>query len=336
MSTNEWSEVGPIVVDDCLAIKENENVLLVAGEGIEKVEGLCDVYTAVKEELNNRGFHPTIISYYADIGVEAPFLVENACVNADVIICIYARGFLHSGVFPRIQRNKKPGARILMLPNGNNLNFLNRMMPKTKEEFYEVADVTERIGQKFVDGVHHVHLTSENGTDLSLDIGTLMGWTHSGICRAPGSCSILPGGSVNVGVTEGSAEGTLVIDTYTAAKKELLKDKIVFEIHNGHATSITGSFEADDFVAAANIYDGTPEEKFCISEFGLGFHKVADITVNPSECEQVNGAAHIGIGSNAAFGGSVIIPAWHVDCMVQKATVELDGQLIVKDGEYLV
>ncbi len=334
MSANEWSATAAIVADDCLGIRKGEKVLLLAGEGIEKEEGMCDLFSAVKEELFMRDLNPTIISYRAGRGAEPSVLVEKACCSADVIITIFVRGLLHSGVFPRVQKYKKPNARILMLPDSNNFNFLNRMMPKTKEEFYDVSECTERIGSKFLGGPHKVHLTSGNGTDLAFTLGSLSGWNHTGIGKDPGSFAMLPAGTLNVGVDEGSAEGILVIDTYTALAPDLLKDRIVFEVHKGYATSVTGGKEADDFLAAAEKHDGSLEEKFCIAEFGLGFSKTADYHVNLEEGEHVYAAAHIGIGSNATFGGNVMIPAWHTDSLLPDATVELDGTVIAKDGEY--
>ncbi len=334
MSVSEWSETAKIIVDDCLGIKESDKILIVAGDGIEKVEGICDLYEAVKEELYQRDLNPAIVSYRTKGGVEPPALVEEACCSADAVIFIYVRGLLHSGMYPRIQQNKKPEARILMLPNGNYADYLNRMMPKTKEEFYEVAGVTERVGGMFMGGPHTVRITDTNGTDLTFTIGHLNGWNHTGIALDSGF-ALIPAGTLNLGVDEGSAEGTLVIDTFTAFKRELLNGSIIFEIHDGYATSITGGPEADDFIAESEKYEGTPEEKFCVAEFGLGFVKGADYHVNLSEGEHVYAAAHIGIGSNATFGGSVMIPAWHSDSLLPNATVELDGRVIAKDGEYI-
>ncbi len=335
MNENEWAETAKIVVDDCLGIKEDEEVLILAGEGIEQVEGLCDLYSAVKEELCGRGMLPTIISYRAGLNVEPPALVEQACCSADAIICIYVRGFLHSEAFPRVQKNKKPDARLLLLPNGNGHDFLNRMVPKTKEAFYEVADITDAIGGKFMEGKHTVHITDPNGTDLTFTIGELNGWNHTGIAGKSGGFALLPAGTLNLGVDPGSAEGVLVIDTFTATKNEPLDGEIVFEIHNGYATSVTGS-EAEDFIAEADKYDQGPEAKYCVAEFGLGFVRGADYMVNLGEGENVFGATHIGIGSNVSFGGNTGIASWHSDSLLPNAAVELDGVKIVEDGEYLI
>lgn len=334
MSKLDWKDTAALIAEDALAIRAGEKVVLVVGEGIEQVDGLNDLYLAVKEDLYQRGVVPVCLSYRAEPGKKVPELVETVCCDADVIVTIYTRGLLHSDAWPRIREGRKPSSRLLLLPNGNSCDFLNRMMPKTKERFYEIAGVTDRIGSQFL-GRHTVRLTAQNGTDLTFQVGQLAGWSHSGVGTEPGSFILLPAGTLNLGVDEGSAEGTLVIDCHTALKQALMEEKVVFQVKNGYAVSIQGGSYADDFAAAAAKYPNGPEETLCIAEFGLGFDRTADVRVNPSEGEHMYGAAHIGIGSNGSFGGSVMIDAWHIDCILEGASVELDGKLIEKDGQYL-
>ncbi len=336
MSKEEWNESAKIIVDDSLAIKQEEKVLIVIGDSICDDEGLTSLYQALRDELVSRNIETTTISYNAVLGVEPPYLVEMACTQADVIITICARGFLHSSTFPRINGNRKRYSRMLMLPNGNNFDFLNRMMPKTKERFYDIVDVSGSVCKYFLPGHHEVHLTAQNGTDLTFSIGSLIGYNQDGVCTTPGTNNFMPGGSLNVGVDEGSANGTLVIDCYTALKPTLLENPIIFKVADGAGYEVCGGSEARDFLAAATQASSDLSQSLCIAEFGIGFDKVADINVNPSEGEHIYGGAHIGIGANVSFCGSVDLGPWHKDCIIEKATVEVDGKLILKDGEYLV
>ncbi len=48
--------------------------------------------------------------------------------------------------------------------------------------------------------------------------------------------------------------------------------------------------------------------------------------------EGVFGSVHIGIGSNLTLGGK-IKAAIHYDLLMWKATLELDGMVILEDGE---
>lgn len=333
MGLSKWSESAKIVLDDCLSVTPKEKVLLIAGEGIEDFANLSGMLEALKAELFARGNNPCTISYYAEKGREVPELLIPACLDADVIIMIYARGLLHSSVFPVIQQNKH--ARMLLLPNGDNGGYMDRMLPKTREEFYEVADITGKVGKQFVDAPHTIHITAGNGTDLTLKIGELKGSVHTGILHNSGA-TLMPAGTLAIDVDEGSADGKLVIDCYTAVRPELLTDSITFDIQNGYAVSVSGGTEAEAFRTAAARHEGKPEDIFCIAEFGLGFCRNADININTGDGEHMYGAVHIGIGSNATFGGRVMIPGWHIDCILPKATVEVDGRLIAMDGVYYI
>ncbi len=332
---SDFKSMAKIISEEALAIKPEEKVVLVVGEGIEAFDGINDLYVAIKEDLRERGVNPGVFSYLADIGKPVPALLETVCCDADVIIVICARGLLHSDTWPRIREGRKPTSRLLLLPNRNEADYLNRNMPTTKEKFYEVADVTGKIGKQFL-GNHTIHLTAKNGTDMTFKVGQLAGWAHDGVGTAPGSFILLPAGSLNQGVDEGSAEGVLVIDCFTALRRnEMMTEAVTFEIHNGYATAIKGGDYAQEFIDTAAKYPNGPEETLCIAEFGLGFDKNADILVNISEGEHMYGVGHIGIGSNGSFGGSVMIDAWHIDCILKDCTVELDGKLIVKDGEFI-
>ncbi len=53
------------------------------------------------------------------------------------------------------------------------------------------------------------------------------------------------------------------------------------------------------------------------------------------EDEKVMGTIHIALGNNVSMGGSVNVPL-HLDGVVKKPTVWMDGKLLMKDGKLLV
>jgi aminopeptidase len=53
------------------------------------------------------------------------------------------------------------------------------------------------------------------------------------------------------------------------------------------------------------------------------------------EDEKILGTAHVAFGASAAIGGTVQVPV-HLDCVITRPTVEIDGEPIVRDGELLV
>src|ERR671919_280089 len=53
------------------------------------------------------------------------------------------------------------------------------------------------------------------------------------------------------------------------------------------------------------------------------------------EDEKIQGTCHVAFGASAGIGGTVQVPV-HLDCIVMKPTVELDGEPILRDGELLI
>jgi len=72
-----------------------------------------------------------------------------------------------------------------------------------------------------------------------------------------------------------------------------------------------------------------------LAELGIGTNEKAELTGNILEDEKILGTAHVAFGASAAIGGEVQVPV-HLDVVVLKPTVELDGEPLVRDGELLV
>jgi leucyl aminopeptidase (aminopeptidase T) len=72
-----------------------------------------------------------------------------------------------------------------------------------------------------------------------------------------------------------------------------------------------------------------------VAELGIGTNEKATLTGEILEDEKILGSAHVAFGASAGIGGTVQVPV-HLDCIVLKPTVELDGEEIVRKGELLV
>ena len=53
------------------------------------------------------------------------------------------------------------------------------------------------------------------------------------------------------------------------------------------------------------------------------------------EDEKVMGTIHIALGNNITMGGTVNVPI-HLDGVVKKPDVYLDGELLMKEGRFLL
>jgi leucyl aminopeptidase (aminopeptidase T) len=72
-----------------------------------------------------------------------------------------------------------------------------------------------------------------------------------------------------------------------------------------------------------------------VAELGIGTNEKATLTGEILEDEKIAGTIHIAFGASAGIGGTVQVPV-HLDCIVMKPTLELDGEAIVRDGELLI
>ncbi|MFH0931824.1 MAG: aminopeptidase, partial [Candidatus Zixiibacteriota bacterium] len=67
------------------------------------------------------------------------------------------------------------------------------------------------------------------------------------------------------------------------------------------------------------------------AELGIGTNDKARIIGNVLEDEKVMGTVHMAIGDNKSMGGNVSVQS-HLDGILLKPTLEIDGQVIMKDG----
>jgi leucyl aminopeptidase (aminopeptidase T) len=72
-----------------------------------------------------------------------------------------------------------------------------------------------------------------------------------------------------------------------------------------------------------------------VAELGIGTNERAILTGNVIEDEKILGSCHVAFGASAGMGGEVQVPI-HIDCVVMRPTVEIDGEALVRDGELLV
>jgi leucyl aminopeptidase (aminopeptidase T) len=72
-----------------------------------------------------------------------------------------------------------------------------------------------------------------------------------------------------------------------------------------------------------------------VAELGIGTNEKAILSGEILEDEKLLGTAHLAFGASAAIGGTVQVPV-HLDCLVMKPDVTVDGEPLVRDGALLV
>jgi len=134
----------------------------------------------------------------------------------------------------------------------------------------------------------------------------------------------------NIGPLEGTTEGTAVIDA--AIPHPLLGviiEPITLMIEGGLITQINGGEQA---TILRNVLEEMNDPAiYNIAELGIGLNPCSRICGSMLEDEGVYGTGHIGIGDNLAYGGHVKSKG-HIDLIMYKPTIEIDGTCIQVDG----
>jgi leucyl aminopeptidase (aminopeptidase T) len=198
-------------------------------------------------------------------------------------------------------------------------------------DFVELRAVAERLADR-LRGADKVRVTSPAGTDVVVGVGgrAPKGWL-TGVCRNPGEVSAFPGGEVSFPPLEGTADGIVVVER-VMTDLGALSAPITWIVENGNAIEIRGD---DDAQRLLDLIEGVPHARN-IAELGIGLNPAAILGDDITESKKLAGTAHMALGDNAGGYGGVIESPVHLDGMILAATVAIDGDVIVRNGELLV
>jgi leucyl aminopeptidase (aminopeptidase T) len=139
----------------------------------------------------------------------------------------------------------------------------------------------------------------------------------------------LPAGEVFFAAKKGGVDGKLVIDGSARTKQEtiLVKKPIEIIVEKGRVVKISGDKEADTLKKALKeeYRKREVDSIFCIGEIGLGFNPKANIVGSTIIDEKAEGTAHVALGNNILFGGSISAPI-HWDQVFRSPKVFADGK----------
>jgi leucyl aminopeptidase (aminopeptidase T) len=304
------------VVRDCLGVTEGEEVLIIANPATKHLG------ERMREEAADVGGDAVLalISERASHAAEPPRSVAEAMAAADVILAPTVQSLSHTAAR---KRASEAGARCATLP-GVTEEMLARVMSADMEGLrrkgHAIAETLDRTSE--------AHVTSANGTDLRLDLSSRKAIPDAGELTETGAFGNLPCGEGFIAPVGG--HGTLVIDG-SMAGVGLVDEAVELVIEGGHLTSARGS----QGMAFMELLTEHGEDGTNVAELGIGTNEKAKLTGEILEDEKILGTCHVAFGASAAIGGTVQVPV-HLDCVVMKPTVTLDGEAIVRDGELLV
>jgi len=252
---------------------------------------------------------------------EEPFAPAAAAMaHSDVVIAATGTSLTHT------QAKKKAcaaGARIATMPKISEDMFFNG--PITAD-YAKVADITGKV-TALLSGAKTAELHS-GGCVIRMSLEGRPGISSTGIYRNRGESGNLPSGESYIAPVEGTAEGEVLVDGSFAGLGVLSAP-----LHLVFKKGLLVKAEGPDAGRLEKMLGDNPPARN-LAELGIGTNDKARVTGVILEDEKIYGTVHIALGSNDTFGGTVAAGI-HVDGIITRPKLFLDGKLVVGEGKVL-
>lgn len=305
-----------IVVEDCMAVKKDETVLILTDD--KKME----IGNALFEEAKDLSKEAVLMVMKSRkvSGEEPPEVVAEAMKNFDVIICPTSTSITHTN------------AKINAVKNGARLGS----MPGITEEMFSEGAITadyklvEELTLKITEMLTKAKSAriEKEGYILEMSLEGRNGVPSTGVYRESGQAGNLPSGEAYIAPLEGTANGTMIIDG-SMVNVGKLNSPLYVKITEGKLTEIKGEDKDKVSILLENDRNST------LGELGIGTNQAARLTGVILEDEKIYGTVHIAFGTNTSFGG-VNKADCHLDGVILEPTLYLDDKLIIEKGKFVV
>jgi 2,5-dihydroxypyridine 5,6-dioxygenase len=203
-----------------------------------------------------------------------------------------------------------------------------------------------KAGARLLDAARTIRITSDAGTDLTMDKSGRRGLALYGVADEPGHLDFWGAGMVSAAQVEGSVEGTLVLDTGDVVFHlgRFVERPVTITFREGRAVRFEGGLDAmllERFLGAyadpkaflaGHMAWGTDHR----AQWAAQAVQFAEPGAGGLDSESHYGNVQVELGSNndVAFGGRNDTAA-HLGLCLQHCSLSLDGQPIIERGEFV-
>ncbi len=209
--------------------------------------------------------------------------------------------------------------RILMMP-GLTRDMMERLV---NIDYREMDAFTKRVIRAMQDA-DDVEITNAAGTRIAFSVKGRKWDNDNGDLHKPKDHGNLPAGECYTAPVESTFTGKLVIG--------LIDDKLgrgVMEFDRGTLVKWSGK-GISDIVKTI----GSDRTGMVVGEFGIGTNKGARICANMLEAEKAFGTVHFAIGDSYGIGKNK--SKFHYDALVEKVTIKAKGQVVARNGAFMI
>ncbi len=306
------------VVRECLGVQDGEEVLVVSDQA---TRGIGE---RLRHEAEEAGAEAVLalMAERESHGAEPPGTIAAAMLKADVVMVPTVQSLSHTAAR---KAATDAGARIATLP-GVTEEMLARVMSADMQEIRRRGNA---LAEVLTEGAQ-AHITSADGSDLRLSLEGRTGIPDDGDLTRPGAFGNLPCGEGFISPRQYEGDGHLVVDG-TIASVGRMSEPAELTVESGALVSATGR-EGERLMELLSAHG--PEATH-VAELGIGTNEKAILSGELLEDEKILGTVHVAFGASAAIGGEIQVPV-HLDCVVMRPGLTVDGQAVVRDGELLV
>lgn len=307
-----------------LNTEPGQDVLIVTDTEIEPI-----VMKALATAADELGRHPTIciMTPRAAHQQDPTPPVAEAMKKSDLNLLVTSTAIIHSPAAFEVMKMRKKCVAMEQVT----ADMLTR--GATTADYEKMQEVGRTIRERWTKG-KHVTVTAENGTNFSADIEGRPGFFVAGVVNEqPGiemySCAF-PDGEAGISPVEGTGEGTVVYDG-TIHYVGYIREPIRLTVKKGWVEKVEGGREAD-LIRKAIKEHGDEYSYNCPAEISIGINPKARHTGVMREDKKIYGSSHIAMGSSIDTAGTIKSKT-HIDGVVMRPKIEIDGEVIVENGK---
>jgi aminopeptidase len=201
---------------------------------------------------------------------------------------------------------------------------------------YEVLSKNAKKLAGIIKDATDVHITTEKGTDLHMDISGRRVSLDDGIIddedmRTGNRLLNLPTGEVYVTPHEDEVYGKVVFDL--ASHRGNIMEDVEVEFKNGIGNPVKAR---TGFSTFKHVLQNATGDRYKIGELGIGLNpEVTNAVGYVLTDEKIVGTIHLAFGENRSYGGKNESDI-HWDVLVMAPTVTVDGTLLIENGKLLL
>jgi leucyl aminopeptidase (aminopeptidase T) len=314
------------VVEDCAGVRAGERALVVtdATTPAPLAEHLLTALRLRGADASRIAIPPVPVQPHGYLSWQEPTPVLTAALAAADVAIVHMPALI---VLSRaVAAARVAGTRLLFVPGDFDLS-----RPLLLEEDLDAMSALGAAVCARLEGASSAELRTPDGTHLRF--GALHGAFHDDArARDPGEADFFPGGMWNVIPELDGVEGVV---RFTAALHPVgrLVEPVELELERGRIRAVRGGWQAR---AWERWLDGFGDEELrSFSHLSGGLAATARVVGHDWEDLIVRGSVLVSGGENVLYGGENRARG-HFDGIVVDATLAVDGEVLIEDGEYRV